>query len=187
MRRKRPLHKRLLDKRNKSIYTALFAGALIMLLLTMFFDKYALQWPFRERIVSPLPKENKKDIIIPQPTVKIPTPTSKPKKKVGFVQPVQAAEPIDQQTIIDYICSKAWDCKIAVAVARAESGLNPNRLSYSGCCKGVFQIHSVHIAKFNGVSMYDTHKNIDVAYQIYSEQGWQPWEAYTNGSYLKYL
>lgn len=46
---------------------------------------------------------------------------------------------------------------------------------------GLFQI-SCHSGE-----VYDPAKNVAIAYQKYQARKWQPWGAYTNGSYLKYL
>lgn len=80
------------------------------------------------------------------------------------------------------------DAEIAIAVAKAENTtMQHDRWSYSGCCVGIFQIHTVHKEKFNGRPMHDVDANIEVAYEIFQAQGWSPWEAYTNGAYLKHL
>lgn len=111
-----------------------------------------------------------------------PTPTPTPSEQSGVVTGPQ-----------DYIIAKIRstfkeDPDTAVAVALAENTtMQYDRWSYSGCCVGIFQIHTVHIDKFDGKPMEDVDANIEVAYKIYKQQGWTPWEAYTNGAYLKYM
>lgn len=80
--------------------------------------------------------------------------------------------------IARYICTKDWDCKTAVAVAMAESGLNPDAKSPTND-HGVMQL--------NGKKIYNAQQNIDEAYEMYKRRGWQPWAAYNNGRYKKYL
>ncbi len=77
------------------------------------------------------------------------------------------------------------DAGTAIAVFRAESGLRCNAVSRT-YDYGVAQINAVHQWRFRG-DMFDCAENLRVAYQIYQEQGFRPWVAYTNGAYLKYL
>lgn len=70
-----------------------------------------------------------------------------------------------------------WDCKIALAVAYAESGLNPDAKSPTND-HGIFQL--------NGKKIYDIDENIEEAYRMYQNRNWQPWSAYNNGAYKKY-
>jgi hypothetical protein len=76
------------------------------------------------------------------------------------------------------ICDQKWDCATAIAVAYAESGLNCGAISPTND-HGVFQLYKV--------KEYDCEKNIDIAYEMYSRRGFQPWSAYKNGAYKKYL
>lgn len=88
------------------------------------------------------------------------------------------------------------DPDIAVAVAKAESGmrcgaLNPANTDGSAD-KGLFQINTVHEARIarHGWSyedMTDCEKNLTIAKEIQTEQGWTPWSAYNNGSYKQFL
>ena len=75
----------------------------------------------------------------------------------------------------------------AVAVAKAESQLNPNAVNYNGSWSkdcGVFQLNSYY---HKGSCELTTKGNILYAYALYQKKGWQPWVAWQNGSYLKYL
>jgi hypothetical protein len=93
-----------------------------------------------------------------------------------------------------YACNKFGSaCRIALAVQRAE---NPR-----GACEiyhynsdgtldwGYFQINTVHLKRpgVNLRDLLDCQANIDFAYQLYSERGFQPWTTYTSGAYLQYL
>lgn len=80
---------------------------------------------------------------------------------------------------------------MAVAVAMAESELNPHATNAGdnhGVCKGsygIFQIGCIH--GHSPEELYNVEFNIKKARQLYDERGWQPWGAYTNGSYKKKL
>jgi hypothetical protein len=73
----------------------------------------------------------------------------------------------------------------------AESGLNPRALnaqdSHKGCkgSYGIFQIGCLH--EKDPSVLYDVEYNVKRAREIYDEHGWQPWGAYTNGSFKIYL
>lgn len=79
----------------------------------------------------------------------------------------------------------------AVAVAMAESGLNPYALnskdSHKGCngSYGIFQIGCLH--ETDPSKLYDIEYNIKRAKEIYDQSGWQPWGAYTSKAFLAYL
>ena len=93
-----------------------------------------------------------------------------------------------------YACNKFGSaCRIALAVQRAE---NPR-----GDCEiyhynsdgtldwGYFQINTVHL-KRSGVNLrdlLDCKANIDFAYQLYTEKGFEPWTTYRTGAYLEFL
>jgi hypothetical protein len=93
-----------------------------------------------------------------------------------------------------YACNKFGPaCRIALAVQRAE---NPR-----GDCEifhynsdgtldwGYFQINTVHLKRpgLNLRDLLDCKANIDFAYQLYCERGFQPWSTYNNGAYQKFL
>ena len=81
-----------------------------------------------------------------------------------------------------------WDQAVAYAVCMGESGGNANAYNseaHNGCngSLGLFQIACVHGAG----STFDPQANVAYANQLYSQQGWQPWGAYTDGRYRAYL
>ena len=93
-----------------------------------------------------------------------------------------------------YACNKFGSaCRIALAVQRAE---NPR-----GACEiyhynsdgtldwGYFQINTVHLKRpgLNLRDLLDCKANIDFAYQLYRERGFEPWTTYTSGAYRQYL
>jgi len=93
-----------------------------------------------------------------------------------------------------YACNKfGVACRVALAVQRAE---NPR-----GACEiyhynsdgtldwGYFQINTVHLKRpgLNLRDLLDCKANIDFAYQLYTERGFDAWTAYTSGAYMEYL
>jgi hypothetical protein len=123
-------------------------------------------------------------------------PKIKPIKE-ELIKTAQAAEtphresPVAPQSDIDrLICSKDWDCKTAVAVAKAESGLRchaTNKNTNGTIDSGLFQINSIHKAKYAGRNIFDCQTNIEVAYQIYKASNWNPWVAWWSGKFKKHL
>jgi hypothetical protein len=93
-----------------------------------------------------------------------------------------------------YACNKFGPaCRIALAVQRAEN--------QRGACEiyhyntdgtldwGYFQINTVHLERpgLNLRDLLDCKANIDFAYQLYTERGFQPWTTYNSGAYRRYL
>jgi hypothetical protein len=93
-----------------------------------------------------------------------------------------------------YACNKFGSaCRIALAVQRAE---NPR-----GDCEiyhynsdgtldwGYFQINTVHLKRpgVNLRGLLDCRANIDFAYQLYTERGFEPWTTYRTGAYRQFL
>ena len=71
-----------------------------------------------------------------------------------------------------------------------ESELNPqayNPEGHRGCngSFGIMQIACVHVKDTS--RLFDPEYNLQVARRIYDAEGWRPWGAYTDGSYLRYL
>lgn len=79
--------------------------------------------------------------------------------------------------------------QIALAVARAESGMNPlavGKINSNGTQDfGMFQINSVHNPTEK--QKFNAEENIKLARKIYERSGWGAWSAYNNGKYLKFL
>ena len=77
----------------------------------------------------------------------------------------------------------------AYAIAMAESGLNCKKKSNTSDY-GLMQIHlPLHQWRFDkfGGKWDDCWDNVKVAYQIYKEQGFNPWVVYSTGVYKNYL
>lgn len=101
----------------------------------------------------------------------------------------------ENKDLATYICEK-WgvvECKTALAVAKAESGMRCDALNVNDDGSvdfSVFQLNSVHLKKggeWTLENMANCHKNVDLAYGMWLEQGWSPWVAFLSGSYLSRL
>jgi hypothetical protein len=82
------------------------------------------------------------------------------------------------------------DPDLFVAIAKAESNLNPkafNPEGHKGCAGsiGVFQIACLHAE--NPDELFDVDTNIEYARMIYDRDGLKAWGAYTDFRYLAYL
>lgn len=93
-----------------------------------------------------------------------------------------------------YICEKfgAYECKPALAIASAESGLRENAYNVNSdgsIDSGIFQVNSVHWDKpgCSPKELFDAKGNVDCAYTIWEASGWSPWVVWQNGSYVRHL
>lgn len=81
------------------------------------------------------------------------------------------------------------DADIALAVARAESGLRCDAVGdrhLSPSSYGVFQIRA--FANRPGIEeLTDCEANIRYAKFMFDRQGWHPWSAYTSGAYKSFI
>lgn len=118
-----------------------------------------------------------------------------PAQTIQTPKPVATPAPIAPQTVTaptGNLCSLVnnysnWNRSVAYGVCMAESGGNANAYNpeaHNGCngSLGLFQIACVHGAG----SSFDPYVNIEYANKLYTQQGFQPWGAYTNGSYLRF-
>lgn len=104
-----------------------------------------------------------------------------------------------------YICQKfgPWDCKTALAVFSAESGLREDAININSnntIDYGIAQINTVHFKK-PGCSMKElviAEKNVDCAYRIWDESdpehklgdgkgSFTPWVGFWNGNFKSHL
>lgn len=118
------------------------------------------------------------------------------KKREAVVQYIELLDYPDEidTPLEEYICDKfgVYDCKTALAIAKAESGLREeafNVNSNSSIDVGVFQINSTHFDR-PGCSLkelVDAEKNVDCAFEIFSEQGWAPWTVYRSGAFKNHI
>jgi hypothetical protein len=111
----------------------------------------------------------------PSPAPITPTPPTTP-------TPAPVVQPLPADGLEALVCSYAWPCQEALAVAGCESGVDAkgnldgfwasSRTGY-----GLFQINPIHVRRFPDFweSWMDPAKNTAWAFQIWSEQGWRPW------------
>lgn len=105
----------------------------------------------------------------------------------------KAVSKVEDKDLAEYICSKDWNCEVALAVATAESGMRADSVNLNNGHSldvGIFQINLKYHGKKEGCSLADLadkYKNVDCAYSIWKQQGWNPWVAYTNGMYLAHI
>lgn len=98
------------------------------------------------------------------------------------------------EIFIQEIKAYDWNDQIAYAIMMSESGCrdyivnnNPNTGDYS---VGLFQINIIGTLGNDRPSeewLKNYKNNIAYAYSLYKSQGWDPWSAYKNGNYKKYL
>jgi lysozyme-like protein/replisome organiser protein len=81
------------------------------------------------------------------------------------------------------------DADMAVAIGRCESGLRADAIGHNANSidQGIFQINSVHAAKYAGEDIFNPDVNIRVAYQIFKASGWGAWTTYHNNCYQSFL
>ena len=169
---------------NWKVKTAVILSVLFILLFSVFsavkainkfFDEHYLQFNRVVEVILKWPVEikNRKPQII----------------EVVLDYPNEIDTPLEE-----YICEKfgTYDCKPALAVASAESGLVEDKYHYNSNGTidiGIFQINEVHWNKLgcSPAELFDAKKNVDCAYSIWKENGWNPWVVYKNGSYIKHL
>jgi len=112
---------------------------------------------------------------------------------IAYVSQVSEAESkvSAQDTGIEERICKVFgeDCEIMIAIATAESGLNPkainNKNTNGTTDAGLFQINDIH--GYSVEDRLDVDKNISMAKKVYDRQGLTAWSVYNNGKYLKFM
>jgi len=112
----------------------------------------------------------------------------------------QSGEQSPTASEIEKKVCKLWgnECKIAIAVMKAESQGDPTRIGDKhltfeqngrvyGASYGLFQLRDLPGRFENPNEMLDEDKNIQYAFKMYQKSNWQPWSAWKNKTYLKYL
>ena len=83
----------------------------------------------------------------------------------------------EKEQIINYVIDRfGKDSQDALKVFKCESGLRPDAVGHNtngSSDYGIAQINSIHSVP--GRFLLDWRTNIDIAYKIFSEQGWTPW------------
>lgn len=103
---------------------------------------------------------------------------------------VDHKEKLSVETMIKKTFGK--DANMALAISHAENGTRQCDRFHVNNDKsidvGIFQINSVHMVKgYTLKDLSDCKKNIEIAHNLYLQQGWTPWTVYQNKSYLKFL
>ncbi len=90
---------------------------------------------------------------------------------------IQIAPRRTESSVEARICSYQWPCAEALAVAFCESRYDPAARNSSGA-KGLWQFMPVHDWRLGpGETFYDPVVATRIAYEVWSEQGWTPWES----------
>jgi hypothetical protein len=143
-------------------------------------------------------KDEPEPIEQPTPTP-IPAPVVKPvAKKTSYTLPPKvtgdARVYMQEPEIRAYICPKLLDkCNIFIAILKGENGTHEctrdNRgLNRNGSVDiGLAQINWRPGSPYTFEQLQDCKFNLDVALSMYARRGFQPWYAYTKGSYLKHM
>ncbi len=167
-------------KRNVLIIIVIFISLVLLsarafVLINRWYDKHYFQFNAPVTVVLQRPieiKERVKEVI--QIT-----------EIINELPSIENLAPIEQ-----YICDKwgAYECKTAIAIARAESGMREEAVGINTnktIDVGIFQINTVHFKKEGCAlkDLVDAYKNVDCAYQIWEDQGWTPWVAYNTGNF----
>lgn len=174
-----------MTKRKIKILAVLMTLAIIGIGVLIGINKLARWFDYNTlKLQSPLRVTTQKVLVV-----------TKRKEKVLVIKPEnkKVIEKSKDKDLAEYICSKGWNCEVAVALATAESGMREGSVNLNkghSLDVGIFQINLSYHGHRKGCSLKelsDKYKNVDCAYSIYLEQGFEPWVAYTNGMYLAHL
>lgn len=177
-------NRRIMKNKTKlhSIYIGIFLAHVVM------FGLIIQNWLDNPEVITIYASE--KPEVVPSTT---PTPT------VALESTTQSVEDIIREVFGE-------DAEVAIAVAKAESGLNPNTTNFAerDCSVGLFQINLAHDF-CNGIRVHwnkvpgDTldekvawlqipENNIRLAKKIHdASNGFTPWSVYLNDVHLKFL
>lgn len=116
-------------------------------------------------------------------------PIFKTKTEYVFIQKVEnKKEEPKKLNLMEKIAKTFPECPdVAIAIAKAESGLKPQATGYNNngsVDRGIFQINSIH---GYGEELYNPETNLKIARKIYEKNGWNAWSTYKSGAYLKHL
>lgn len=173
-----------ISKKTKLIVILVLVVILLGLLLVLFktintwYDKHYFK--FNQPVVITL----NKPIEIKEREIKI----QQIIERMGYTLPTNLT-PIET-----YICEKfgPLDCKLALAIAKAESGMKADSYNYNTNDTidiGIFMVNQVHWkqAGCSPKELFDPYKNVDCAYSIWQASGWEPWVVYNTGSFKNHL
>jgi hypothetical protein len=94
-----------------------------------------------------------------------------------------------------YTCEKfGAACSVALAIQYAENPRGACEIYHYNSSNrtldwGYFQINTVHLMRpgLNLRDLLDCKANIDFAYELYRQRGFEPWSTYVSGDYRKFL
>jgi soluble lytic murein transglycosylase-like protein len=117
-------------------------------------------------------------------------PAPSPLTKDGFEQVAPRDELPREST--NQLISRYFgkDADVAIAIAKAESGLNPNAIGDTDTkyhSVGLFQIRLLPERGISKEEMLNPEHNVQYAKMLFDKHGWSPWSVFKNGSYKKYL
>lgn len=109
---------------------------------------------------------------------------------VGDSEEVNLTSATPPQQIEDLIREYFPECPdVAIAVARAESGLNPDVIGDRHLAKpsiGLFQINQIW-HNYSTEELQNPEFNIKIAKQIFNSGGWNRWTTYKTGRYKLFI
>ena len=104
-------------------------------------------------------------------------------RDAGRQDPMDATAPVSGIEAI--ICSYAWSCADALAVAWCESRHDPGAIDPGGENHGLWQVNNIWAAHFGPerwAQRYDAEENTAMAWEIYVRGGgWFPWSCRPGG------
>ncbi len=114
-------------------------------------------------------------------------------KEQGFTQ-VAPRDTLERERVetVEELIERYFgtDTKVALAIAMAESGLNPTALGDTNTkypSAGLFQIRLLPERGITKEQMFNSEENVRYAKLLHDKYGWSCWTVYKNGSYKKYL
>jgi hypothetical protein len=154
--------------------------------------------------------ENKKDNGVPvEETKKSDEQIKSDSETVSQVAPVkseeQASRPAPASGIEKQILDKFQnEYEVALAIARAESGLRPDAQGFNCYYNGVSQscrkgdesrawstdcgLYQINVKGTTcPAHLFDPSQNIQIAFEKYQKRNWQPWSAWKSGKYLAFM
>lgn len=176
---------------------------LSIILGTMSLPTIKEEQPPSSRVETPknISVEKKKKEKVDKPVTPKELPKQDNQEQLNEPTKIETAPVVRQAPVQSGDCSIVnnynWNKQVAYAVCMAESGGNPNATNMQdnhGSCVGSFGL--MQVACIHGGAFYDPKQNMDKAYQVYScgsrinnkcVPSWNPWGAYTNGSYMRYM
>jgi hypothetical protein len=77
----------------------------------------------------------------------------------------------------EIVAAYDWPINEAFAIVSCESSWNPLAVSWDGTSFGLFQIHVIHAWRWPAFwsEWMNPSRNAEYAYELWAEQGWEPW------------